>query len=96
MTDGTQIQIEDWKEDYSYIKTLEIGAYPKAKNTSNNNLIENNKIFRLSLTKFKSDEQVQDIFNKLENGKITLEELKEHFYNGKKDEYYLGLRESED
>ena len=79
MTDGTQIQIEDWKEDYSYIKTLEIGAYPKAKNTSNNNLIENNKIFRLSLTKFKSDEQVQDIFNKLENGKITLEELKTIF-----------------
>ena len=28
MPDGTNIQIEDWKNDYSYIKTLPIGTYP--------------------------------------------------------------------
>lgn len=94
MLDGTDVQIEDWKEDYKHIKTLEIGAYPKAKNTSNNKLIENNNKFRLTLNNFKNDDVVKEIFNNLENGRIKLEELQEHFCNSK-DKFYLGLSDSE-
>ena len=47
MPDGTDIQIEDWKNVYSHIKTLSIATYPKAKNTSMSGFIERNKTFRL-------------------------------------------------
>lgn len=91
MPDGTTIQLEDWQEDFLHIKILEIGAYPIAKNSNKNDLIESNKTFRLNLVGFSSNEQAKDTFNKLEKGEITLKELKEHFYCGKKDEYYLGI-----
>lgn len=94
MLDGTTIQIEDWREDYSHVKTLEIGAYPKAKNTSENELIELNKTFRLELTNFENDEQVKNIFKQLEEETINLSDLNKHFRNGKKDEFYLGLSNS--
>lgn len=94
MPDGTIIQIEDWREDYTHIKTLQIGAYPKAKNTSNNNIIEANSKFRLDLVGFKNNKEVEDIFNKLEKGIIKLEHLQEHFYSTKY-RFYLGLFENE-
>ncbi len=90
MLDGTIIQIEDWQEDYSHIKTLEIGAYPKAKNTSKNGYIENNNTFRLSLINFKSNEEVKNVFEKLKGGITKLEDLQEHFYSVN-DKFYLGL-----
>lgn len=94
MLDGTKIQIEDWKEDFRHIKTLEIGAYPKAKNTNSNKLIENNNKFRLTLTNFKNDEEVKEIFSELEKGIMKLEDLQEHFRSSK-DKFYLGLSASE-
>ena len=94
MPDGTSMQLEDWKEVYSHIKTLEIGAYPKAKNSSKGGYVEKNSEFRLSLTNFKNDEEVESIFEKLEKGIMKLEDLQEHFYD-LKDEYYLGLSDSE-
>lgn len=91
MPSGTLIQLEDWQEDFSHVKALEIGAYPKAKSTSKSGFIKNNENFRVDLVNFESDEEAKEIFNKLENGKITLKQLREHFFNGKEDEYLLGF-----
>lgn len=90
MPDGTVIQLEDWREDYLFQKTLEIGAYPKAKNASDNDLIQRNGNFRLDLTNFKTNEEAKNIFDKLEKGTVKLEDLQEHFY-GLRDAFYLGL-----
>ena len=81
MPDGTKIQIEDWKSDYSHIKTLNIAAYPIAKESSDKPFgPRKNKIFRLELEHFDSDNKVLDIFDKLETGKITLKECVVHIY----------------
>mgnify|MGYP001041827481 CR=1 FL=1 len=96
MPDGTEIQIEDWKENYSFIKTISIGAYPKAKNSSETGFIERNRKFRLSLCNFESDKQVESIFNQLEKGYISLEELSNYFREGHRDMYYLGMVETEE
>lgn len=94
MPDGTTIQLEDWQEDYLFKKTLEIGVYPKAKNSSNNNIIRMNETFRLDLTNFKSNKEVESTFEKLEKGIMKLEDLQEHFYSSKY-KFYLGLSNSE-
>lgn len=96
MPDGTNIQIEDWREDYSFIKTISIGAYPKAKNSSETGFIQRNRTFRLGLEDFESDKQVENIFNQLEKGDITLEELSNYFREGHKDMYFLGMVETEE
>lgn len=93
---GTNIQIEDWREKYPFIKTLEIAVYPKAKNTSKYGWVKNNEKFRLGLVNFNSDEEVETIFEKLESGEIVLEELTEHFREGHKDKFYLGLVNTEE
>ena len=91
MPDGTKIQIEDWKKDYNFIKTLSIGTYPIAKNSNKDNLIQSNQTFRLELTNFENDEQVQNIFHQLELGKIFLQDLSKYFYNREKDKFLLGI-----
>lgn len=95
MPNGIGIQIEDWRENYSFIKTLEIACYPKAKNTSKSGWIQANKKFRLKLENFDDDKQVEKIFSQLETGEIKLESLSKHFSDGKKDEYYLGLNKND-
>lgn len=96
MPDGTKIQIEEWKDNYTHNNTLTIGTYPIAKNTSTSGYIEKNKTFRLELSNLKDDEQVESVFNQLEKGSISLEELCDYFYNGHKDKYYLGIVENEE
>ena len=91
MPDGTKIQIEDWKKDYTFIKTLSIGTYPIAKNSSKDNLIQAKQTFRLELTNFENDEQVQNIFHQLELGKIFLQDLNKYFYNEEKDKFLLSI-----
>ena len=76
MKNETDIQIEDWKSDYNFIKTLSIAAYPISKRT--------NKKIRLELTNFKNDNEVIEIFEQLQNDSIRLIDLQEHFYNGQK------------
>lgn len=89
--DGINIQIEDWKENYSCFNTLTIGTYPIAKN-SNSIWIKVGKTFRLDLNRlFNSDDEVYETFKNLEEGKVTLEELSKHFWNCEKDMYYLGM-----
>lgn len=54
MSNGTEIQLEDWSEhntsEYSDLYGLTIGAYPIAKNTGKNRLIQSRNKFRLTIT----------------------------------------------
>ena len=97
MPDGTSIQIENWMEDYPQaFNTLTIAAYPLAKRQGRYGWVRVNEKFRLNLSLgFSSDREVMVIYKTLQNGNITLEELHEHYWNGDKDRYYMGLREEE-
>ena len=80
MPDGTKIQIENWKKDYEFIKTFYIAAYLIAKE-SDDFMIKRNSTFRLELSNFESDNDVLDLFNKLEKGKINLKNCINYFDN---------------
>ena len=97
MPDGTSIQIENWMEDYPQaFNTLTIAAYPLAKRQGRYGWVRVNEKFRLNLSLgFSSNREVMVIYKALQNGDITLEELHEHYWNGDKDRYYMGLREEE-
>lgn len=83
--DGVDIQLEDWG-NFGY----GIGAYPIAKH--NGKWIRNNETFRLTISRGYSDNNsVINDFNKLKNKLITLVDLAEHFWNGDKDKYYMGM-----
>lgn len=88
MPDGTKIQIEDWKKDYSSCQTLSIAAYPVAKADSKYQMIKKGKNFRLGIERFKSDEEATRAFEALVNGEICLLDLSKHFNRGLEDEYY--------
>lgn len=96
MPDGTDIQIEDWKDVYEFMSIYSIATYPKAKNSSKYGFIGNNKTFRLELTRFKSNEQAEEIFKQLEEGSITLNDLSNYFLDIHKDMYYLGMTDTEE
>lgn len=96
MADGTTIQIEDWKDTYELMNIYSIATYPKAKNSSKYGFIENNKNFRLELTRFESNEQVEKVFKQLEDGSISLNDLSEHFLDVHRDMYYLGMTDIEE
>lgn len=96
MPDGTNIQIEDWKDVYELMDIYCIATYPKAKNSSKYGFIENNKNFRLELTRFESNEQAEKIFKQLEDGSISLNELSNHFLDIQKYMYYLGMTDIEE
>lgn len=91
MPDGTKIQIENWKEVYPTVeKTIMIAAYPVAKNGSY--WIRKDETFRLQISRsFSSDKEVECIYQGLIDGVIKLEDLSEHYYNGDKDKFYMGM-----
>lgn len=103
MSDGTKIQLEDWHDKntkecpdlYGYT----IGAYPIAKNTNKWGLIRRGKTFRLGIAQNKyrnyTDENVLSDYMALKIGDKTLADLREYFWNNKKDEFYLGLIDTE-
>ena len=96
MPDGTNIQIEDWKEVYPFEKTVKIGAYPLAKNSGRHGWIQRNEKFRLELSRnFNSDKEVYSIYEALTNGSVKLEDLDDHYYHGDRDRFYLGLIDDE-
>ena len=91
MPDGTHIQLEDWRKDYPTVeKNYTIGAYPIAKNTDGYWIKEGEK-FRLTISCFSIIDDVIQIFDDLTNGKISLADLRKHFWYTDKDEYRLGL-----
>ena len=78
--DGVKIQIEDWKEKYSFIRTLNIACYPIATKTQNSPFgLRNGITFRIALDKFENDEEVYTTFNKLQSGEVKIEELSSKF-----------------
>ena len=99
MPNGTEIQLEDWSEhntaEYPNVYGFTIGAYPIAKNTSKNRLIQSRNKFRLTISSNPYMEYINDDvkndFEDLKNGKKKLEDLSKHFWYGKKDMWYLGM-----
>jgi hypothetical protein len=99
MADGTEIQLEDWRdhnsEAYPDIYGFEIGAYPTAKNTGKYRWIQGGQKFRLSISVNNyadySNEDVLADFEALKAGTKKLEDLAEHFWNHEKDMWYLGM-----
>lgn len=99
MPNGTKIQLEDWSEhnseEYPNLYGLQIGAYPVAKNTGKFRWIEGGQTFRLTIsmneyTRY-SNKDVKSDFEALKIGEKSLEDLASHFWNGKKDMWYLGM-----
>ena len=97
MPDGTKIQIEDWRSENTKenpdLYGFQIGAYPIAKNSSA--WVKSGENFRLTIshndTMNYTNEDVKADFEALKSGQKSLEDLSEHFWNGKKDMYYLGM-----
>ena len=50
----------------------------------------------MELTRFKSNEQAEEIFKQLEEGSITLNDLSNYFLDVHKDMYYLGMTDTEE
>lgn len=103
MPDGTKIQLEDWHDEntkeYPDLHGYTIGAYPIAKNTNKWRLIRKGESFRLTIAQSKyrnyTDENVLSDYMALKIGDKTLEDLCKYFWNDKKDEFYLGLIDTE-
>ena len=99
LPNGTKIQLEDWHENnttnYPELYGYTIAAYPVAKNSSRMGWIKVNDTFRLAIGFNKytgyTDEKVLKDYETLKNGEKTLADLREHFNNGAKSEFYLGL-----
>lgn len=91
--EGTSIQLEDWDGK------LYIGAYPVARNSSKYGWIRNNSIFRLTIASNSymnyTNENVLEDYENLKTGVKVLSDLKEHYWHGKKDQYFMGLTNEE-
>lgn len=98
MPDGTKIQLEDWSdhntEKFPNLHGLQIGAYPVASHTGKYRWIKDREIFRLTIAMNEyhgySNTDVKIDFEALKSGEKRLEDLESHFWNGKKDMWYLG------
>ena len=103
MLDGTKIQLEDWHEhntpEFPNLHGYAIAAYPKAKNTERHGWVKTNEIFRLQISRNEyhgyTDDMVLADYEALKNETKVLADLREHFYNAGKDEFYLGLIDKE-
>jgi len=99
LKDGTHIQLEDWSghntEDFPNLYGLTIGAYPIAQRTGEYGLVESGKRFRLTISfnpyQNYTNKDVLEDFQALIDGEKSLQDLAEHFWNGEKDKYYLGM-----
>lgn len=103
MPNGTEIQLEDWREsnteEYPDLHGFVIGAYPIAKTNGRYGFVMRRDKFRLTISKNKyqnytNDDVIAD-FEALKNGQKTLEDLSEHFWYGKRDMFYLGMLDYE-
>lgn len=85
MPDGTKIQIEDWKADYSCFDTLSIAAYPimqRLPQSINLYYQESGKPFRVDINRdWKNDEEVRKAFEDLKNGIKAIKDFANQFWN---------------
>lgn len=96
---GIKIQLEDWSENntkaYPNLHGFTIGTYPIAKNTGKYRWVEAGRTFRLdiSMNQYRGylNDDVKADFESLKSGEKLLEDLADHFWNGKKDMWYLGM-----
>lgn len=98
MPDGTEIYLEDWSDKNTGqfpVYGLTIGAYPIAKNTGKYGWIRSGESFRIHISQNKyagySNDDLRKDFEALKSGIKSLEDLATHFWNGKKDMWYLGM-----
>ncbi|MCH5248364.1 MAG: hypothetical protein J1E98_00455 [Lachnospiraceae bacterium] len=99
MPNGTVIQLEDWSShntpEYPDLYGLTIGAYPIAKITGKGRWVEGGEKFRLTISHNNysgyTNADVKRDYEALKNEKKSLEDLSAHFWNGRKDMYYLGM-----
>lgn len=99
LSDGTEIQLEDWhsknSKEYPNLHGYTIGAYPIARNTSRSGWVRKGEKFRLDIARNEhanyTDDMVLADYEELKNGTKTLADLKSYFWNGEIDCYVLGL-----
>jgi len=84
MPNGTQIQIEEWHENYSFMPYgSTIASYPKSKMSHEGAFApKGNEMYRFSFN-FTSYEETKKVFEQLVTGKKELSELKQFIYNPK-------------
>jgi hypothetical protein len=84
MKDGTDIQIEEWNENYNFMQYgSTIASYPKSKSNHEGSCSPKlNQIYRFSFD-FKSNEETEKAYNSLLDGTKTLSDFKE-FLSDKK------------
>ena len=85
MPDGTKIQIEDWKEDYSCFNTLSIAAYPIMQRLPQSKKLyfqESGKPFRVDINRgWENDEEVKKAFENLKNGTNEIKDFANQFWH---------------
>ena len=87
MMDDTPIQLEDWSDvfptrpEWAWV----IGAYPNSVSFG-----RKGRPFRLTIS-FETDADAVGAFEKLHRGEATLADYRDKFWNGRQDEYRLGL-----
>lgn len=91
---GIEIQLENWSSEI-YLYKFQITAYPIAKH---NLMWIKQGEFRLNIYASEyvnySNDDVKSDFEALKSGIKCLEDLSEHFWNGEKDMYLLGIIDS--
>lgn len=99
MPNGVQVQLEDWHDkntpEYPNLYGYTIGAYPIALRTGKYRWVEAGRSFRLSIDHNPysgyTEEKVLADYEALKRGEKSLEDLADHFYNGEKDKWCLGM-----
>lgn len=99
MPDGTDIVLEDWTDEnteaYPDLYGFTIAAYPIAKNSGKKGWIQCGDTFRLSIPYNSysgyTNDMVKSDYESLKNGTKILQDLAEHFGNGEKSMWYLGM-----
>lgn len=97
LPDGTHIQLESWHDkntpEYPDLYGYTIGAYPKSK--VNHRYTDRGETFRLGISMNKysgyTDEDVKRDYELLKQGKITLEDLSDHYWYQYDDKIRMGL-----
>jgi hypothetical protein len=91
MPDGTEIQLEDWRQDYENVFGYVIGAYPIAKNTGKYGWVRGGQEFRLTININGNYDVAKAEYEALVRGEKTLEDMAPYFYDGEKAMWYLGM-----